>query len=61
MPLNEREGIKHHLMDFLETEEEYQVTSFLKDASQKVTNNKPDKMELSLNQPSLLLIDRMYK
>lgn len=40
MPLNEREGIKHHLMDFLETEEEYQVTSFLKDASQKVTNNK---------------------
>lgn len=43
MPLNEREGIKHHLMDFLETEEEYQVTSFLKDASQKVTNNKTDK------------------
>lgn len=36
MPLNEREGIPHHLMDFLETEEEYQVTSFLKDASQKV-------------------------
>lgn len=34
--MNEREGIKHHLMDFLETEEEYQVTSFLKDASQKV-------------------------
>lgn len=36
MPLNEREGIKHHLMDFLETEQEYKVTSFLKDASQKV-------------------------
>jgi tRNA dimethylallyltransferase len=36
MPMNEREGIKHHLMDFLEPDEEYQVTSFLRDASQKV-------------------------
>lgn len=36
MPIHEREGIKHHLMDFLETEEEYKVTNFLKDASQKV-------------------------
>lgn len=36
MPLNEREGVKHHLMDFLETEQEYKVTSFLKDASVKV-------------------------
>lgn len=36
MPMDEREGIKHHLMDFLEPEEEYKVTSFLKDASQKV-------------------------
>lgn len=36
MPLEEREGIKHHLMDFLEPEEEYKVTSFLRDASQKV-------------------------
>lgn len=35
MPMDEREGIKHHLMDFLEPEEEYKVTSFLKDASQK--------------------------
>ncbi|KAI8331797.1 hypothetical protein EDC96DRAFT_427424, partial [Choanephora cucurbitarum] len=32
MPLSEREGIKHHLMDFLEPEEEYRITSFLKDA-----------------------------
>ncbi|CAO3642048.1 unnamed protein product [Mucor hiemalis] len=36
MPMNEREGVKHHLMDFLETEEEYKVTSFLKDAAQKI-------------------------
>ncbi|CAO0799247.1 unnamed protein product [Mucor circinelloides] len=36
MPLDEREGIKHHLMDFLEPEEEYKVTSFLRDASQKI-------------------------
>lgn len=36
MPMDEREGIKHHLMDFLEPEEEYKVTSFLRDASQKV-------------------------
>ncbi|KAI9472144.1 MAG: hypothetical protein EXX96DRAFT_347523 [Benjaminiella poitrasii] len=36
MPMNEREDINHHLMDFLEPDEEYQVTSFLKDASQKV-------------------------
>ena len=39
MPMNEREGIQHHLMDFLETEEEYKVTSFLKDAGQKVCMN----------------------
>ncbi|KAI9260146.1 hypothetical protein BY458DRAFT_407620, partial [Sporodiniella umbellata] len=32
MPLEEREGIKHHLMDFLNPEEEYKVTEFLKDA-----------------------------
>ncbi|ORE19179.1 IPPT-domain-containing protein, partial [Rhizopus microsporus] len=31
MPVNEREGIKHHLMDFLNPEEEYSVTEFLKD------------------------------
>ncbi|KAI8095268.1 IPP transferase-domain-containing protein [Thamnidium elegans] len=43
MPLNEREGIKHHLMDFLETEEEYQVTSFLKDASQKIESISEEK------------------
>lgn len=36
MPVNEREGIKHHLMDFLNPEEEYSVTEFLKDCSQKV-------------------------
>ncbi|KAI8078222.1 IPP transferase-domain-containing protein [Gilbertella persicaria] len=36
MPIQEREGIKHHLMDFLEPEEEYRVTSFLKDASQTI-------------------------
>ncbi|CEG65305.1 Putative tRNA dimethylallyltransferase [Rhizopus microsporus] len=36
MPVNEREGIKHHLMDFLNPEEEYSVTEFLKDCSQKI-------------------------
>lgn len=36
MTMSEREGIPHHLMDFLDPEEEYQVTNFLKDASQTV-------------------------
>ncbi|KAG1140025.1 hypothetical protein G6F37_000901 [Rhizopus arrhizus] len=36
MPVNEREGVKHHLMDFLNPEEEYKVTEFLKDASNKI-------------------------
>ncbi|KAI8978389.1 hypothetical protein BDB01DRAFT_726319, partial [Pilobolus umbonatus] len=32
MPLHEREGVKHHLMDFLEPDQEYKVTEFLNDA-----------------------------
>lgn len=36
MPVDEREGVKHHLMDFLNPEEEYKVTEFLKDASDKI-------------------------
>ncbi|KAI8097317.1 tRNA isopentenyltransferase [Halteromyces radiatus] len=34
MPLNERQGIPHHLMDFLDPEEEYKVTEFKRDATQ---------------------------
>ncbi|SAM00045.1 hypothetical protein [Absidia glauca] len=34
MPIHERQGIRHHLMDFLDPEEEYKVTEFKKDASQ---------------------------
>ncbi|KAI8344209.1 tRNA isopentenyltransferase [Chlamydoabsidia padenii] len=33
MPIHERQGIRHHLMDFLDPEEEYKVTEFRKDAS----------------------------
>ncbi|KAF7724780.1 hypothetical protein EC973_000736 [Apophysomyces ossiformis] len=36
MPVHEREGIKHHLMDFLEPEEEYQVTEFKRDATKHI-------------------------
>ncbi|KAI8982267.1 IPP transferase-domain-containing protein [Mycotypha africana] len=36
IPVHEREGIPHHLMDFLDPEEEYQVNNFLKDASTKI-------------------------
>ena len=36
MPLHERQGIQHHLMDFLEPEEEYQVGQFKQDATECV-------------------------
>ncbi|KAG0165712.1 hypothetical protein DFQ28_008383 [Apophysomyces sp. BC1034] len=36
MPMHERQGVKHHLMDFLEPEEEYQVTEFKQDATQHI-------------------------
>ncbi|KAI8880649.1 tRNA isopentenyltransferase [Backusella circina FSU 941] len=36
MPPNEREGIPHHLMSFLETDQEYKVTDFLTDASKTI-------------------------
>ncbi|KAF0477809.1 tRNA isopentenyltransferase [Gigaspora margarita] len=32
MPMEEREGIPHHLMDFLEPHQEYRVTEFTEDA-----------------------------
>ncbi|CAG8823007.1 3579_t:CDS:2, partial [Racocetra fulgida] len=32
MPIKEREGIPHHLMDFLEPSQEYRVTEFTEDA-----------------------------
>ncbi|CAG8673699.1 21506_t:CDS:10 [Cetraspora pellucida] len=32
MPMKEREGIPHHLMDFLESSQEYRVTEFTEDA-----------------------------
>ncbi|CAO3677372.1 unnamed protein product [Umbelopsis vinacea] len=32
---NEREGVKHHLMDFLEPEDEYLVTQFIEDISER--------------------------
>ncbi|KAI8067747.1 tRNA isopentenyltransferase [Gongronella butleri] len=31
MPLHERQGVRHHLMDFLEPEQEYRVTEFTDD------------------------------
>ncbi|CAG8813805.1 11357_t:CDS:2, partial [Gigaspora rosea] len=31
MPMEEREGIPHHLMDFLEPHQEYRVTEFTED------------------------------
>jgi tRNA dimethylallyltransferase len=34
---SERENVPHHLMDFLEPEEEYLVTQFVKDASDKAS------------------------
>ncbi|ORZ25959.1 IPP transferase-domain-containing protein [Absidia repens] len=34
MPFHERQGVQHHLMDFLDCEEEYKVTEFKKDATQ---------------------------
>ncbi|GBB86451.1 hypothetical protein RclHR1_12890006 [Rhizophagus clarus] len=34
IPLNERENIPHHLIDFLEPHQEYRVTDFTKDALQ---------------------------
>ncbi|KAI9300299.1 tRNA dimethylallyltransferase, partial [Cunninghamella echinulata] len=33
MPIHERKGIPHHLMDFLDPEEEYKVTEFKRDAT----------------------------
>jgi tRNA A37 N6-isopentenylltransferase MiaA len=36
VPENEREGVPHHLMEFLEPEDEYLVTQFVKDAAIKV-------------------------
>lgn len=37
IPLNERENIPHHLIDFLEPHQEYRVTDFTKDALQIVS------------------------
>jgi tRNA dimethylallyltransferase len=34
---SEREGVKHHLMDFLEPEDEYLVTQFVRDAAAKAS------------------------
>ncbi|KAL0097024.1 tRNA isopentenyltransferase [Phycomyces blakesleeanus] len=34
MPLEERHGVTHHLMDFLDPEDEYKVTEFKRDATQ---------------------------
>ncbi|ORY99102.1 IPP transferase-domain-containing protein [Syncephalastrum racemosum] len=34
MPIDERQSVKHHLMDFLSPEEEYRVTEFERDAAQ---------------------------
>ncbi|KAG2218220.1 hypothetical protein INT45_000762 [Circinella minor] len=34
MPFHERQGIQHHLMDFLDPEEEYQVGQFKQDATE---------------------------
>ncbi|KAI8138292.1 IPP transferase-domain-containing protein [Fennellomyces sp. T-0311] len=34
MPIHERQGVQHHLMDFLEPEEEYKVTEFKHDATE---------------------------
>ncbi|KAI9249733.1 IPP transferase-domain-containing protein [Phascolomyces articulosus] len=42
MPIHERQGIRHHLMDFLEPEEEYKVTEFKQDATdciEKLSND----------------------
>lgn len=50
MPTNEREGVRHHLMDFLEPDKEYQVTSFLKDASEKVNICEDPQRVLASNQ-----------
>ena len=36
MPLHERQGVQHHLMDFLDVEEEYKVTEFKRDAAECV-------------------------
>ncbi|KAL0095778.1 hypothetical protein F4703DRAFT_1729661, partial [Phycomyces blakesleeanus] len=36
MPLEERHGVTHHLMDFLDPEDEYKVTEFKRDATQCV-------------------------
>ncbi|KAM3579906.1 tRNA dimethylallyltransferase, mitochondrial [Umbelopsis sp. WA50703] len=36
VPENEREGVTHHLMEFLEPEDEYLVTQFVKDAAIKI-------------------------
>lgn len=33
MPVDERQSVKHHLMDFLPPEEEYRVTEFERDAA----------------------------
>lgn len=37
MPVHERQDIPHHLMDFLEPEEEYKVTDFQNDATRCVS------------------------
>lgn len=44
MPVHERQDIPHHLMDFLEPEEEYKVTDFQNDATRCVSIDDVDAM-----------------
>lgn len=52
MPVHERQDIPHHLMDFLEPEEEYKVTDFQNDATRCVSID-VDAMHDSLSHPSV--------
>ena len=38
MPIEEREGVEHHLMDFLPMDQEYTVLDFKADALELVTD-----------------------
>lgn len=39
MPVHERQNVRHHLMDFLDPEEEYRVTEFHRDATERVSRS----------------------
>ncbi|KAI9488698.1 IPP transferase-domain-containing protein [Zychaea mexicana] len=49
MPIHERQGVQHHLMDFLDPEDEYKVTEFKRDATECI-----EKLSLEQNFPVIV-------